>query len=338
IDVQSGVLLSQVRIATTGKRRKYRTSAVRKGWANVRRRLETTAVATVIENPAPSEEVAPQLDRQSSEAVQDTPSSPALFSSRPASPQNELVAESSPRRAKNKRDRVYAQLDAGVDFAGRRFSYNEFRQGALRTANQGLVPMVAIRAEAWPLGTERESQTGLVLRGRYAMAFGGAAAIETTEDSLAVSWSEVQVGAGYSLALTRNLTVEGAVAGDLRSFDYGSDSEAASESPSVEYLSVTPSAAVTFRSSAAIVRARLGYLAVLSSGPLGDEFFPRSSTNGAELQLDVTRHLSALWWVQVNGGFTMFGHTLNPEVGDAFVAGGARDMFFRVGATTGVMF
>ncbi|MEL6544947.1 MAG: hypothetical protein AAFQ82_10000, partial [Myxococcota bacterium] len=54
IDVQSGELLSQVRIATTGKRRKYRTSAVRKGWANVRRRLETTAVATVIENPAPS--------------------------------------------------------------------------------------------------------------------------------------------------------------------------------------------------------------------------------------------------------------------------------------------
>src|SRR5690606_2474291 len=73
---------------------------------------------------------------------------------------------------------------------------------------------------------------------------------------------------------------------------------------------------------------KLGYLHVLDAGEIASaQYFPRLSVMGATASLFVAYHIASGFGVRLQGDVERFGYTMNPEVGDEKVAGGAVDQY-----------
>jgi hypothetical protein len=77
--------------------------------------------------------------------------------------------------------------------------------------------------------------------------------------------------------------------------------------------------------------AAVGYRHVLASGEIESaDYFPRSSARGFDAELEMSAAL--LWGFDLRAGAALerYGHDLQPQPGDANVAGGALDQYPRL--------
>jgi hypothetical protein len=76
------------------------------------------------------------------------------------------------------------------------------------------------------------------------------------------------------------------------------------------------------------VYAAASYLGVLSTGPLGT-YFTRARVGGVEGRAGAAYTLARGVELSLEASYTRFFYSLNPQPGDAYVAGGALDQLLR---------
>jgi len=77
-----------------------------------------------------------------------------------------------------------------------------------------------------------------------------------------------------------------------------------------------------------LVHARLAYLAVTDAGEIGeDDWFPRLSVAGIEATLEAGYVLPDGLSLRLGVDLRRYFYSLNPEPGDAWIAGGALDQY-----------
>jgi hypothetical protein len=192
-------------------------------------------------------------------------------------------------------------------------------------------PAVGAVATVYPIGRSRGALAGLGLSGRFTHvpsfdSEDGAGGRYTSE---ARSFS---AGARYRLVL-RSIEVAAAVDGGSQSFSIAPRGDMAEpEFPAVDYryLRAGLDLSIPLWSRYALAAA-LGYRHVLDSGEIESaDYFPRSSARGFDAELEMSAAL--LWGFDLRAGASLerYGHDLDPEPGDANVAGGALDQYPRL--------
>jgi TolB-like protein len=99
---------------------------------------------------------------------------------------------------------------------------------------------------------------------------------------------------------------------------------------SYEYLRIGAGARFTIDEKWAILGS-LGYRFVMSAGEIEDDYFPRLSVGAIDLEVGAAYRIVAGFEVRLTLDMQRYFMSMNPEPGDAYVAGGAIDQWF--GAT-----
>ncbi|HKE15365.1 MAG TPA: hypothetical protein VKB80_10890 [Kofleriaceae bacterium] len=226
----------------------------------------------------------------------------------------------------------WLSIAVGPELFGRHFSYRDDIFHQLQEYDVTATPAVTATAAIYPMARGTGGAlAGLGLAGQFTHvpAFDSEDGAGGRYTSEARSYA---LGARYRHHL---LGIE--VAGAL---DYGSQSfsiASAGDMPapdfpgvSYRYLRAGLGIAAPLVSRFSIAAAA-GYRQVLSSGEIsGDDFFPRSSARGFDADLELS---AALLWgfdLRVGAALERYGHDLQPEPGDARVAGGALDQYLRL--------
>ncbi len=205
----------------------------------------------------------------------------------------------------------------------RTFAYNDDLFDALSEYEANVTPAVVVSADA------------------YWKKFGAAASMaytrpfdSRTEDEVAFPTDTVgyTFGGRYRL-LTGDL---GATVGvDYGARDFNVDdapSRAKPEIPDVAYRFIRAGLATQMRLGKKMsVGADAGYRYVLSAGEIETEaYFPRLSVGGVDATAWFGYDLASAWQVQLGANVERYFYSMNPEPGDARVAGGATDQFVGV--------
>ena len=229
---------------------------------------------------------------------------------------------------------------AGPELVARHFSYRDDVLQDLRQYDLAGAAAIGMTADAYPLRERRDWLAGLGGAARlwYARPFDSDAVNGESYRSASSGWA---IGGRWRRTVA-GVEVAGAL--DLGSQSFTVDaagSEYESMVPAVGYKYLRPgvSGRLHFLDRYA-AEVALGYRHVLSSGEIASEgYFPRLAARGFDLEGQVSY---ALPWVsgfdvRAGAGIEQYGFDLNPEPGDARVAGGATDryprMFLRVGYT-----
>ena len=227
-------------------------------------------------------------------------------------------------------------LSAGLEVGGRSFHYTDPITDNLRPYDLFGAPSVVASAELYPLsrfGVPVVSDIGL--QASYALAFALTSRPEAGGDSVDTSYSRLQAGLRARIRTGAGAPVIGLGMGyGFTRFEFpGAASE--DELPDVDYtfLRWGVDAQIPFGTRVAL-SASAGYLGVLGAGRLDDRF-PRSSGGGIDAALGARWRAAGPLALHAVLSYTRFFFTLNPEVGDAYVAGGALDEFLglQLGAT-----
>jgi hypothetical protein len=226
----------------------------------------------------------------------------------------------------------WVSIAVGPELYGRHFSYRDDLFQELQEYDVTATPAVTATATIYPMARgSRGALAGLGLAG----AFTHVPSFDSEDGAGGQYTSEARsyaLGARYRHAI---LGVE--VAGAL---DYGSQSFSIASSgdmpapdfPGVNYrylrAGLGVSAPLWSRYS---IAAAAGYRQVLSSGQIeSDDFFPRSSARAFDADLELSAALAWGFDVRVGAALERYGHDLQPEPGDARVAGGALDQYLRL--------
>jgi hypothetical protein len=238
-------------------------------------------------------------------------------------PEPEMEMESS--------HQTWLSFAVGPELYGRHFSYRDDIFEALNEYDLSGTPALTAAGEVYPMANRSR---GIVAH------LGGAASFthvpEFDSEDLA-GGQYTSKARSYALGARYRHRLFGI---DLAAaLDYGSQSFSIKpigegmqpDFPAVRYnylragLSATAPVWSRLAASGAI-----GYRQVLSSGEIeSDDFFPRASARGLDLQLELSTSLR--WRLDLRAGATLerYGHALNPEPGDTHIAGGALDQYLR---------
>jgi hypothetical protein len=219
-------------------------------------------------------------------------------------------------------------VGAAIQGGSRDFRYVDRLTPTLRPYDLSAAPLVSIDGELYPLGRSHTPVLkDLGATFDYAMAF-GLASTDSAGSPIATSWSAFDVGLRQRIPISRAVLL-GLHAG-YGEIDYSFHGSLATTAqlPGVEYrfLRAGLDARATVGSFA--VYASGSYLDVLSTGLVGT-YFARASVGGVEGRVGVAYALARGVELSLEGGYTRFFYTLNPEPGDAYVAGGALDQMAR---------
>lgn len=228
------------------------------------------------------------------------------------------------------------EVSVSAQFLNRQLAYNDDLFGALRPYDLPFWPFVAGELQIYPFAFVSSgpfSHLGLVVRGDGAPGLSSQDSQGNTFPT--TSW-------GLSVLMRGRVPVDrseiGFVAGyGVRNFQIGTDgSDNEPEVPDTEYgflefgadsrINLVEELFLTLRGS---------YLLLTATGELGSsEWFPRNTGGGLEGEVGAAYHL--LEGLELRGSFLYrrFWFSMNPEVGDPRVAGGAVDQYF--GVTAGI--
>ncbi|MEM6273912.1 MAG: hypothetical protein AAF735_01620 [Myxococcota bacterium] len=262
----------------------------------------------------------------------------SAFPSNPSSldagdgPNTELTAEleTSSRLDQDKS----AKLRLGVGFGGRNFGFSDFLFGDLREYEQSGAVLVNGEARWAPL-----QNLPLSLEVLASMSVVNSNEVPDADNaSLDSTWIDVAGGVGYDYALGSSISIGVLGLARYTSFSFADvtlDSEVAAGAPDVSYLSGGGDLRVKYALEELEAELSVGGLYILSVGGLLSEAFPNTSGFGAQGRLLLTYPL--LDWLEVglDGQLRQFGLSFGPEVGTAFVAGGAEDRYWQGGVLFG---
>ena len=240
----------------------------------------------------------------------------------PRSPSTEESADVTPHAARGESSPPLFRIGAAFQGGSRHFTYVDRLTATLRPYDLWFAPMAVVQGEIDPFarsGSPWLERLGLA--GDYARAFG-----VSSEDSagarVSSNWQAFHIDLRERIPIGPSILL-GAHAG-YGGIDFSFDGKVDSTShlPGVAYRFVRVGADGQGRIGDFIVYAEASYLAVQSTGAMGD-LFPRESVGGVEAHAGVTRPLGRSLDVTLDLAYTRFFYNFRPQPGDADVAGGA---------------
>lgn len=219
-----------------------------------------------------------------------------------------------------------AFLRASMEVGSRDFSYVDRLTSTLRSYSLFAAPLARVDGELYPLArTGIPIVEGLGVTADYAMAFGLSSSDGSdASGSVGTSWSRFDAGLRERIPLGRAVLVglHGGYGQILYSFSGAQGTTA--QVPGVDYQFVSGGADARVTWGATSVAVSGSYLGVLGTGPVAS-YFPRATVGGVEACAGVTQAFGPGLQLSLELAYTRFFYTLNPEPGDAYVAGGALD-------------
>lgn len=229
------------------------------------------------------------------------------------------------------RNEVPLELAVGVELFARNFSYNDDLFGRLRPYTLSGAPAIALQGVWYPgahftqgiaanLGLAFDVELGLGLESSDAS--GATFPTSALEAGGALRW-RIPFGAASELAVSAG--------GGVQQFSVDpADTGASPELPSVGYGFVRAGvdARIALPANLAVV-AGLGYRQVLSAGEITeDDWFPRASAGGVDGRIGLGYAIVDALEARVSVFGRRYFYAMDPEPGDARVAGGALDQYF----------
>lgn len=221
------------------------------------------------------------------------------------------------------RDAAIGSVRVAMETGARDFTYVDRLTTTLRSYSLFAAPLVHADAELYPLartGAPVLKDVGVTFD--YAMAF-GLSSSDSAGASVKTTWSFFDVGARERIHAGSWLLGLHAGYGEM-TYSFGGALETTAELPGVQYRFVRGGADARVALGPLSVYGSGSYLYVLSTGPLGT-YFTRASVGGIEGRVGVARALGHGFEISLEFAYTRFFYTLNPQPGDAYVAGGALD-------------
>ena len=267
-----------------------------------------------------------------------------------ASPRREVVSHAPDERASAESDvdgpllarreaarlaagRIEVAVSIGIDVGRRQFTYSDPIGSLARPYVLSAVPLATFGLETYPLAsTGIPFLRDLGVRGRVSRAFGLDSSTNTGLP-LDASWTRFTAEVRERLLVRGAHPLELGVAGGLDAsyFEMSAKGDVGALVPSAETLSLRfgldARLQVTRRFSLLIGGA---YLMALSHGEIYDRF-RRPRVAGADAEFCAAVGLVAGLEVRLNGRYTRYFASFDPEVGDAAVAGGALDEQMQLG-------
>jgi hypothetical protein len=217
---------------------------------------------------------------------------------------------------------------ASVEAGSRHFAYTERVTPSLRPYDLFAAPLASIHAEAYPMARSRVPLVnGLGVVGGYTRAFALASA-DAGGTSVGTSWQAFDVAAHERVRVGASALLGVSVGYGGIDFRFDAPPTTA-ELPGVGYRFVRTGVDARGRLGAFSVFGAGNYLAVLSTGDIG-QLFPREHVGGIEATLGGALQLSAAFELSVTADYSRFFHSMNPVPGDPNVAGGALDEIARL--------
>jgi hypothetical protein len=219
------------------------------------------------------------------------------------------------------------EVAVGVEGGIRHFDYNEGLVGNLRTYDLNGAPLVAAEGAIYPFVSAFSPSVpdiGIVLG--YARAFALQSSQTDTGGTLTTQWSRYHVGAHARIRTGGEGTPIIGVTGAYGDEAFSVDGPSATGLPGVDYHYVQTSADLRVPMGHFALVADGGYLFVLSAGDVAARF-PQSSVGGVEAKLGGALELTPGLEARLTASYRRFFYTMNPKVGDNYVAGGALDQF-----------
>jgi hypothetical protein len=238
--------------------------------------------------------------------------------------------------AKKKRDKVdftngLVIVDVGLEAGARKMSYSDPLVGPLRPYLAPGILGYGVSGQFYPgasTGIPVAKDIGVTFRYAGSLAFDSKT--KDGSENLSGSWSRSAVGLrGRVLAGPKSsgpyLGFEGTYA--TWAFVFEGTSSLVAEVPSVRYKYLRGAMDARFPFSAFSLTAALGGMYVLSAGEFSDRF-PHATIAGVDGT--VTAAYAFLPWLEARAeaNYTRFFSSAKPQVGDAYIAGGALDEYF----------
>jgi hypothetical protein len=217
-----------------------------------------------------------------------------------------------------------AFVRAAFEMGSRNFTYVDRLTPTLRPYSVAGPPLALVEGELYPLarsGTPVLKDLGATVD--YAMAF-GLSSVDSAHTSVSTSWTIFDAGLRERIPLGRSVLLGLHAGYGENAFQFSGALQTTAQLPGVRYRFVRGGADGRVALGSFAVYAYASYLDVLDVGPVGS-YFPRATIGGVEGRFGVSRSMGRNVELSLEVAYTRFFYTLNPQPGDALVAGGALD-------------
>jgi hypothetical protein len=248
---------------------------------------------------------------------------------------------STEERARQRTDHALATVGIAYDSGYRSFTFNDPVTGNLRPYHVGGTPGIFVSTELYPLARTNLTiarDLGVVVRFSRAFAFDS-----STSDGgkSTTTWQELEAGLRYRIRTGKSLSAPLLGVGVSyvnSSFEFDqSGNVAAAELPGARYGMLRGAFDARVPIGPVALLAEASYLQVLSVDPVSTRF-PRESVHGVGGRLGAAVPLLPWLEARLEARYDRLFYKLNPEPGDAYVAGGALDQHFSITAGAFVTF
>jgi hypothetical protein len=254
---------------------------------------------------------------------------------RPDPPGKDAPAGAPPAHPATPVTEALVVVEPEVGFGMRHFDYRDRITPNQRSYDVGGAPLLGVRAELFPFArAESAVLRALGIAGRYdhsvllqSSLASSTASLDPASARIATTWSD------YDLALRVRAPVGGATLGGTAgygatTFGFENTGALAPELPSVDYRFVRLGADGRIPIGPLALTMSASYLVVLDAGALSDRY-PHLASGGVDLGAGVAFPIASAVELRSGVRYQRFFHRMNPEVGDANVAGGALDELAR---------
>ena len=223
-----------------------------------------------------------------------------------------------------------------LSLGSRSFDYVERVTPDQREYVIGAVPLAGISAEVYPFSGTASVARGLGLTGHWDSAIGLASrlqpsstsALATPDGKLGTSWSNLDVGARWRLALGERWRFAGRAGYGFVDYAVAAGAAPLRGLPNVKYEFIRAGADLRVGVWFLAFIASADYLVVTTTGALGERY-PRASVGGLDLMAGIAVPFARHFEARSGLRYERFFHRMNPAVGDQNVAGGALDEIAR---------
>jgi hypothetical protein len=252
---------------------------------------------------------------------------------KPAPPMPEPAAPAAPdstsERPRGAIDSSLFEVELGAGAGGRHFTYNDGVSTNLRSYDVFPAPVLAGSAEIFPLAGSRGLLRDIGIMGGYSQSLFltssvvGGPAINTTESAYFVGL-RVRIhpasDPGWILGISDSYASQ--------AVSFGSPPAALNgQLPDVDCTGNRFAVDVRVPFGPLSLRAAVGYRLIFDAGPVAKRF-TSPSVGGVDGELGAAYAVARGWEVRAIADYERYFYAFHPNVGDAYVAGGALDQFF----------
>jgi hypothetical protein len=227
------------------------------------------------------------------------------------------------------RPRIDGALGLGV--TSRHLSYNQDIFGRFAPYDLAAAPVLVARFEAYPFASSERAfvrDLGLVAGADWVFGLSSQGVDGASRDT---SFWGAELGLRWRLPFSRG-ELGLSARWVLQSFSIASVERRSAVLPEVVYQSLRPGLDLRVAIVPRVrLTASLGWLAVLSTGELGDAYFPHDQSQGVDGALGVAVGVTEAIELRAALSARWYGHAFNPRPGEFGAVGGALDA--QYGAT-----